>query len=353
MTYRILACISGVSLLLLFASCTEDNRSISAASETHLQVEGLTEEIKVVDLEDEDIEEIGDIDSWWDDLITDEHPRDFWENQAHYGTMVQRIYETFGGGWPPNYPKFFGGLYLDDMGRLTILIVEALAENDEAVEFLAFVESLGGSNVRYVEFSMIDLLATLDYIFSVWEDNPVMQNVRGTGLDTINNRIEVHLLYGDEEDINQFRSEVLDSPMLTFSGTRGRQIVFETLAEPLHINPALENVRMEATNITTLPEEVTVTIFNDSDYSIFTGEPFTVEAFYNDTWWNVPMSGLFILPAIGVFPGEQWDFAKNLAHNIGSLEPGLYRIRKDVFRDSDTPLQDEDIHDVVAEFYVE
>ena len=191
------------------------------------------------------------------------------------------------------------------------------------------------------------------YIFDMWQTNPVMQNVHSGGLDTVNNRVTINLLYGDDEDIALFRSEVYDSPMLTFTGTRSRQFALGDIASPLRVNPLLDNVRMEVTNTSNLPEQVTITISNRSRHSIMAGYAFTVEGFDGEYWREIPMQGLFILVGYTILPLGSWDCEKNLTSTIGSLAPGLYRIRKDVFRSRDTPINDGNIHDLVAEFYWE
>lgn len=292
---------------------------------------------------------------WWDDLISDEFPQEFWENQARYGAVAQRVNGLFpieDDGWSVIYPDFFGGLYLNDMGILTVLMVEDLVETTDAMDFRAAVEEFGGSSFRNVEFSQQELLDVMDILSDMWQDNPVMQNVRGMGMDTIGNRIDIYLLLGDEEHIAEFRREVMDSPMLAFSGTRGSVLVLDDLAEPLRYNPLLTNVLMEVTDYSNLPNEITVTISNNSPYMIMTGYPFLVEAYYNGSWWQVPMSGMFILMGITIDTGETYDFVKDLSFNVGPLERGFYRIRKDVFRDIDTPINDGDIHEIVAEFTI-
>lgn len=283
-----------------------------------------------------------------------EPPRTREENQERYFSVVEGIHSILGyDAWPPVYPEFYGGIYFNDDGRLTVLIVETLVETDDALYFLAQVEALGGAVVRYVEFSERDLRAAQDYIWGQRGTNPAMENVRSSGLDTIRNRVTVQLLYGDDEHIKEFRREVLDSPMLVFYGTRGTQMVFETPAPPLRVHPPLVGAGLRIYDDSNLPAEITVAVYNYSDYKVYTGFPFSVEAFYDGEWWVVPMSGAFVLPAFVVETGGgTWNDTKNLSHTVGSLQPGLYRIRKDIYRMQDVPIHAGNVHDVVAEFSI-
>jgi len=130
-----------------------------------------------------------------------------------------------------------------------------------------------------------------------------------------------------------------------------------TISDPLQSQPTLEHaVRMVVTNSENAPPRVDVTIFNDSDYELITGVHFGVEMFDGAYWRNIPWysaEGVFFAD-IGyqIDPDGSIEFTKDL-NLVGTLESGLYRIRKQVFRDIDTPIHDSDLHDVVAEFHWE
>ncbi|MCL2373558.1 MAG: hypothetical protein FWC78_09205 [Defluviitaleaceae bacterium] len=123
------------------------------------------------------------------------------------------------------------------------------------------------------------------------------------------------------------------------------------IGQPLHIVPQLEDVHMKVTNTANLPFSVTITIFNDSSYAIRKGLMYTVEGFDGENWREIPMTKYFATPAFRVDPSESWESVKSLAGAVGSLPPGLYRIRKNI--DRGTPRRDGGAHDLVAEFYWE
>ena len=282
---------------------------------------------------------------FWEDQGLD---ADMMRNQSHAITIADYIYENFPGtGWPPAYPDYFGGLYLNNEGNLVVLIVESHAGSDEVAEFLARVENAGGAIVRHVEFSMSELLSIQDTLMYYFDrDHPASRIIRGSGLDTMANRVNVYLLSQNEDDMNLFRSEIADSPAIIFHNMRE---IERNPSPPLRIHPPLEDTSMAVTNIDRDNGAVVVTIFNDSPYVVLTGYPFSLEV-YDNGWWVVPGDFMFILPAFNIRRGGSMDFTKNLEHHVGTLAPGLYRIRKDVFRDEDIPIHDGNVHDIVAEF---
>ena len=125
------------------------------------------------------------------------------------------------------------------------------------------------------------------------------------------------------------------------------------LSPPIRIHPSLGAAAgMVIANVDEGQNQVIVTIFNDSEYELITGLPFTVEIFDGEYWRNIPWRDKYIAfvdLGYSIHPNDSIAFMKDLNLFI-PLEPGRYRIRKDVFRNIDTPIRDADLHDVVAEF---
>jgi hypothetical protein len=98
-----------------------------------------------------------------------------------------------------------------------------------------------------------------------------------------------------------------------------------------------------------------VTIHNNSEYELIAGLHFMVDFFDGADWLQVPWYGAFegVFADIGysTFPNFSENFTKNL-ELVETLTPGLYRIRKVVFRYVDKPISENDLHDVVAEFHM-
>ena len=273
---------------------------------------------------------------------------DMMQNQSRALITAEYIYDMFPGtGWPPAYPDYFGGLYLNDDGNLVVLIVESYAGSDDVADFLNRVQNAGGAIVRYVEFSMSKLLSIQDTLIYYFDrDHPASRVLRGSGLDTVANRVNVYMLSHSDDDMALFRSEIANSPAIVFHNVRTEE---RRPSPPLRVHPPLEDTGMAVTSIDQDNGKVVVTIYNDSPYLILTGYPFSLEV-YDNGWWIVPSHAFFILPAFDVRPGGSIDFTKDLMEHAGQMAPGLYRIRKDVFRDIDTPINDGNVHDIVAEF---
>jgi hypothetical protein len=331
---KILSCAAVFAALFVFSGCEEYVTPVAVSRE-------------LVPITQDDVER----ERWLAERISEELPREFWENMERYSEVRLGLDEFLNRDqWPPNYPSYFGGMYWNDEGRLTVLIVEALAEEPDTLDFLAYIATLGGANIRFMEFSEMELRNAQDFIGD--QNHP---NLRFMYLDTMNNRINVHLLYGTDAHIAAFRRDVMDSPMLNITGMRGERLEFTIPAPPLRVQDSLGDVRFEVTETALLPYLVTVTFFNDSAYQIMTGYSYTVEAFDGEEWWVVPMMAAFRGAGLNVPPsGGTRDFLKNLRDAIGSLEPGLYRVRKDIAcPHARPPVTEDDLHDFVAEFTIE
>ena len=159
-----------------------------------------------------------------------------------------------------------------------------------------------------------------------------MRNARMWGV--VGDRVAVDLMDYNDEQISLFTREVLDTPMIIFRPIRSNIL---ELSEPLRTNPHLENnVSMKLSdindiNINDINKEqnyLIVTIFNDSAYELMTGISFLVEVFDGEFWWLVPGYYLFTAEGIPVEPAGSKDFEKDLEFQVGSLTPGLYRIKE-------------------------
>jgi len=247
---------------------------------------------------------------------------------------------------------YIGGVYLDDTGRLTVLIAASYAE--AAQGFLAELDDwVLVRKVGFSEQELNEVVALLIDAGNVWEF------AVGFGIDTVRNNVAVDLIRYSEAEIARFREEVLDSPMVTFRNPRA--VPPERLiSQPLRVYPALDGgVVMYSTQQT--ENSVTVEIRNNTEFPLTTGYSYVLE-FYSDGIWRViPGVGFFVSLGLGIEPGGTLDFTKCLKDYLHlPLAPGLYRIRKDVMINTwqtemgadGRPLRfpADTLHDVVAEF---
>jgi len=127
------------------------------------------------------------------------------------------------------------------------------------------------------------------------------------------------------------------------------------LAPPLQFQPTLENRVTLRLNIAERnPPGIYAEIHNDSEYAITAGEDFIIEVWDGANWRTVPWRNetAFIAIGYGIAPGQSLPLTINWQAAI-PLEPGLYRVRKTIFRDVDIPITAADLHDIVGEFVVQ
>jgi hypothetical protein len=169
----------------------------------------------------------------------------------------------------------------------------------------------------------------------------------GWGHDGVS--VTLDMIRYSEEEIARFREEVLDSRFITFHDPRAYGMGRIT---PLHINPELMDY-VAMTIIELSSNSVTITIQNYSEIEPMTGHGYSLEVYENDEWRLIPGVRPFTDEGLIIFPQDSLEMNKCLLEYMHLIEPGLYRIRKDVMIDtwqSDRP-PIATRHDVVAEFY--
>jgi len=120
--------------------------------------------------------------------------------------------------------------------------------------------------------------------------------------------------------------------LFTACSSETNAFLFEELSPtpPLQIHPELEDiVYMDVTDVTST--YVTVIIQNNSNWRLRTWEFFTLEAYYNGQWLDVPVMEPFGFVLIGtsIEPYGSVSFNKYL-WPFTPLGAELYRIRKEV-----------------------
>jgi len=117
------------------------------------------------------------------------------------------------------YPDHFGGMYINDEGKLVIL---------ELVEDGAF-DGFEDAVFKPAEFSYNELIATMDFLD--WAIAGVEPNASAWYLDVINNRVVVELINYGSAEIAAFQDTVLDSPMIAFEQGEETALVSGQFAE--------------------------------------------------------------------------------------------------------------------------
>jgi len=208
------------------------------------------------------------------------------------------------------------------------------------------------------DLTATEVVAFLNEFRSNNPDHPSMQNARNWGV--FGSRVEVSLMDYNREQIALFRREVINSRWITFYNLRGNT---NQRSEPLRTDPLLgQHFNMAVTEINQEQGYVVVTISNsaESEYYAAIGSGFWVEVFRRGDWWLVPGHYAFLdTPTATISPGESAQVRRNLKWRVGSLDPGLYRIRDSVsWWQMYTwfpvhMIEDNYKHEIVAEFYWE
>lgn len=101
----------------------------------------------------------------------------------------------------------------------------------------------------------------------------------------------------------------------------------------------------------------TVIIKEKKDYDISYGEPFWIEKYSTKArdFEKLDIIGdncAFILPAYGSSPSKPLELKQNWECMYGALSEGYYRLVKEVFFESDTPVDEDDAYYIWVEFEI-
>jgi len=129
------------------------------------------------------------------------------------------------------FPDDFGGIYINEDGILVIQERVSFARSEPWSNELSGVLYLNFVEFRQVEFSRRQLEEVQDYISdfmirSTEAGVPLAFNM--VGLDERNNRVLVSLRDYNEKQVELFKQQVIDSPMVIFEQSVG-EIVFAVL----------------------------------------------------------------------------------------------------------------------------
>jgi hypothetical protein len=116
---------------------------------------------------------------------------------------------------------FLGEIWYDNNGNMVLQVVKKYIDNDPKLRnrVKAFADENKHIILEYVDFSCNELNAAMDdlnALFLADERPDAFENVRSFGVDAINNRIEINLIFYNDEEIARFQKTVLDLPVIVF-----------------------------------------------------------------------------------------------------------------------------------------
>lgn len=122
------------------------------------------------------------------------------------------------------YPDFYGGAYITESGQLCVYIKNTKEEDKKEIIRIA-----GTKNITFRTFDhsydyLTELMDYLNNFVLTKKKSKVIENISTFSLLEKENRIEVGLLECNAEKIKEFKSNVLDSPALTFKKSGKMQL---------------------------------------------------------------------------------------------------------------------------------
>ena len=98
------------------------------------------------------------------------------------------------------------------------------------------------------------------------------------------------------------------------------------------------NIKVENNDIEFIIKEntltrstVTLILKNNSDKSLYFGDPYEIEVYEDSSWRKIEADMYFNMPLYELKPGEEKELDFNWEHGYGRLNRGKYRIIKDVY----------------------
>lgn len=129
---------------------------------------------------------------------------------------------------PSNYPGYYGGAYVNDNGKLVILI-----SGNPKVHRTEFVKRCASENIvlEKCQYPYVALLNQINLLNEIPIEN-ADYNIMGYGIRENENKIEVHLREFNDETIKIFQNTISNSKMITFA--KGNNITTE---QGISVNP--------------------------------------------------------------------------------------------------------------------
>lgn len=116
-----------------------------------------------------------------------------------------------------DYPSYYGGSFINEDGKLVILITDDLAKGKEKV-----IQTVANVNieVKPAQYSFRVLTQIMDilnsFVAQECKENPVAQNFVAWGITDAQNRVDVILKDNSEECIAAIKKLIIDSPAIRY-----------------------------------------------------------------------------------------------------------------------------------------
>lgn len=123
------------------------------------------------------------------------------------------------------YPDYIGGLYIDSNDNLVIQVVEQNIPNSQNKNYESIINVDKNAKMKYVDYSYEELNKVYDIILNNFLGK--VDNLTGLYIDVVSNRVVAELKEFTDETIDEFRKNVIDSPMVSFDKARAYKDISE------------------------------------------------------------------------------------------------------------------------------
>lgn len=141
--------------------------------------------------------------------------------------IAEKIDNLFQIGNRKEYPNYYGGMYIDDNGNLTLKLVKSLIPNCSQESYLTFNKILffaKNINIEYVENSYNELDEINNRIISYFSKGKNIDGFIANYIDEENNTIIVELEENTSNLQQEFKTKVVNSELISF--VKGQKATF-------------------------------------------------------------------------------------------------------------------------------
>lgn len=116
------------------------------------------------------------------------------------------------------YPNYIGGMYINNNNKVVIQIVKQSPEkeltNETIYNKIQYI--VEDATIEYVKYSYNEVYSIINILNKYYEENYANSNIVAYYDDVVNNRVVVELKDNSSEEINNFKKNVVDSPVIFF-----------------------------------------------------------------------------------------------------------------------------------------
>jgi len=241
-------------------------------------------------------------------------------------------------------PEYFGGIYYDDIGILTVVVLDEAYSDASSVIAIIEMQELG-IIVKSAVFTEQELIATIEALNQI-SDRVSRAGATGWGLDTIRNTVYVYLDPYTDEQIAIFmdllRGASINPAMITIKQAITQEMVEYRKAFIAAATESNDDRIVVVGEVEVDSTSIVFTFENREDLVFFYGAQWDM-AYYSDGNWapvqHLPGAGggVWIDLLYSMQGGETKLFEEDWEWRFGQLPPGRYMYIRNGYFDGTNP----------------